>query len=453
MSLRPALIVTIAWAYVSLAQAADQPTVGFLHNTAGGSSLTLGSSLTYDCDPARFDEITCQFTQTAGRRKADPKDLQKALQNGRSQFAPLGADECSSSEKLLNVLRTGDTAGVSNPAEASQKLKVMPAGVKQALTEIMILLLGFAETKVETNRITSIAKAEGGVLEIQLDAIERMKQRVVATELRRQHNIETITAEAIEYLNREHANDESRPIDDDWMASWLEGAKEAPASEVRSMWARLLEAQALSARNTVSGPSLALLRNLDGNLARAFSDFVCHLWAYGCCPLDRTMPLPVAAKDLAILEEVGFVTTISLPTQLNFHDFKLRGQSANLSLGFVFTHATLTHRAYELATAIYPDDAVFRDRLPDQTNKASALISFIEGSKNAKQQLLLFFRRKGPEDGEVAVRVEWSTPPSPESFSDTLRELNANAEVSQLASDVLRGLHERGARLTFVNSP
>jgi hypothetical protein len=144
------------------------------------------------------------------------------------------------------------------------------------------LLVGFAETKVETHRITAAASAKAEALEIEVDAFERMKQRVVVTELRRQRNIETITAEAVEDLNQHHANDESRPIDDDWMASWLEGAKEASASEVRSMWAKLLEAQALSARNIVSGPSLALLRNLDGNLARAFSDFICYLYAYGC---------------------------------------------------------------------------------------------------------------------------------------------------------------------------
>jgi Protein of unknown function (DUF2806) len=316
------------------------------------------------------------------------------------------------------------------------------------------LLLGFAETKVETHRLTATASAKAKALEIEIDALERMKQRVVATELRRQLNIETITAEAIEHLNRDHANDESRPIDDEWMASWLEGAKEASADEVRSMWARLLEAQALSAQNTVSGPSLVLLRNLDGNLARAFSDFICHVRAYGSYPLYQAMPRPVAPKDLAILEEVGFVKTNSLPSQLDFHDFKLRGKSwKSGSLGFRFAHATLTQRANELATAIYPaDDAVFRDRLPNQTTKTSALISFLEGLKNERQQLSLVFRRKDGEDGEVAVLVHWGST-LPDSIPDPVRQLNANAKVSPIASDVLQGLHERGASLTFVNSP
>jgi Protein of unknown function (DUF2806) len=315
------------------------------------------------------------------------------------------------------------------------------------------LLVGLAETKVETHRITATASAKAEALEIEVDAFERMKQRVVATELRRQDNIETITAEAIEHLNQHHANDESRPIDDDWMASWLEGAKEASASEVRSMWARLLEAQALSARNTLSGPSLALLRNLDGNLARAFSDFICYLYAYGCYPLHEAMPKPIAPKDLAILKEVGFVEIDTLPTELDFRDFKLRGRSG--TVGFRFTHARLTHRAYELAAVIYPDDAVFRDRLPDATTKTSALISYLEGTKAESPFFLLVFRRKDGEGGEVAVRAIWSgsTPSSPESFSATVRELNASAQVSQFASDVLKGLHERGMHLDFVKSP
>jgi hypothetical protein len=330
---------------------------------------------------------------------------------------------------------------------------------------VRVLFMGLAKNKVEANKITSMARAELEALRLAVEAeplVERMKRRVVGTELRHQLNIETAAAEAISNLDRDHPSDESRPIDEQWFANWIEGAKEASADEVRSMWARLLEAQALSAQNTVSGPSLVLLRNLDGNLARAFSDFICHLRAYGCYPRDDAMkpdavPVPVSSKELAILEEIGFVTTNSFPTQLTFHDdFVLRRKAVEYRYGLMdlpFRSATLTHRASELARAIYPDDAVFRDRLPDQTTKTSTLISFIEGSKHNLQQLLLVFRRKDGEGGEVAMRVEWSTPPSPGSFCDTVRELNANAEVSQIASDVLRGLHERGARLTFVNSP
>jgi Protein of unknown function (DUF2806) len=399
------------------------------------------------------------LTLAGHRLSAMPGQVQRPIKMGTAdESAPKGIEDEPEAPRNISIplkVNVTDLLGFGKAAKSRAGAEIAKAisKVLGVLTDpSRTLLLGFAETKVETNRITSIARAEGEALEIQLDAIERMKQRVVATELRRQHNIETITAEAIEHLNRDHANDESRPIDDDWMASWLEGAKEASASEVRSMWARLLEAQALSARNTVSGPSLALLRNLDGNLARAFSDFICHLYAYGCCPLGLAMPVPVAPKDLAILEEVGFVATDTLPTELDFRDFKLRGRSG--TLGFRFTHAKLTHRAYELAAAIYPDDAVFRDRLPDATTKTLALISFLEGSKIESQPFcLLVFRRKDAEDGEVAMRVEWSTPPSPGSFSDTVRELDAHAEVSQIASDVLRGLHERGACLTFVNSP
>jgi hypothetical protein len=328
-----------------------------------------------------------------------------------------------------------------------------------------VLFMGLTKNRVEANKITSTARAELKALRVAVEAeplVERMKRRVVGTELRHQLNIESVAAEAITNLNRDHPNDESRPIDDQWFANWMEGAKEASADEVRSMWAKLLEGQALSAKGTVSGPSLLLMRNLDGNLARAFSNFICYLWAYGCYQQDEAMkpdavPVPVQPKDLTILEEIGFVRRDLLPSQLHFRDFKLRRKSrGGALLDLPFSAATLTHRAHELATAIYQDDAAFRDRLPDQTAKTSTLISFIEGSKNETQHLLLIFRRKDAKDGEVAVRAEWSTPltpPSPESFSDTLRELNANAEVSQFASDVLRGLHERGARLTFVNSP
>ena len=291
------------------------------------------------------------------------------------ESAPKGEDEPEATRGISIPLKVNvtDLLGLGKAAKSRAADEIAKA-IRNAFAVLTdpsrTLLLGFAETKVETNRITSTARAEVEALEIKLDAFERMKQRVVATELRRQHNIEAITTEAIEHLNRDHANDESRPIDDEWMARWLEGAKEASADEVRSMWARLLEAQALSTKNTVSGPSLVLLRNLDGNLARAFCNFICHLRAYGCYPLYQAMPTPVAPKDVAILEEVGFVKTDSLPSELDFHDFKLRRKSGG-SIGFRFAHATLTHRASELATAIYPDDAVFGERLPSQRTKTS----------------------------------------------------------------------------------
>jgi hypothetical protein len=121
MSLRTTLIVAIAWACVSLAQAADQPTDGFLYNTGGSSGLR------YSCNTLRFDEIVCEFTQTSLRRRADPKDLQKELQNAKAQFASVklpSGDACSGYKKLLNTLKTGDTSGMPDPAEASQKFKV-----------------------------------------------------------------------------------------------------------------------------------------------------------------------------------------------------------------------------------------------------------------------------------------------------------------------------------------
>jgi hypothetical protein len=159
----------------------------------------------------------------------------------------------------------------------------------------------------------------------------------------------------------------------------------------------------------------------------------------------------VAHKDLAILEEVGFVKTDSLPSELDFHDFMLQSKSGG-SLGFRFAHATLTHRASELATAIYPDDAVFGERLPNQRTKTSVLISFLEGLKN-EPELSLVFRPKNVEEMAVLVHVHWGSTLPLTDFPETMRELIANAEVSQVASDVLRGLHECVARAAMPPRP
>ena len=86
-----------------------------------------------------------------------------------------------------------------------------------------------------------------------------------------------------------------------------------------------------------------------------------------------------------------------------------------------------------------------------RATKTLALISFLEGSKAESPFCLLVFRRKDGEGGEVAVRATWSgsTPPSPERFSATVRELNASAQVSQVASDVLKGSMSVGRTWTL----
>jgi hypothetical protein len=148
MSLRPVLFVTIAWAWGALAHAADRPISGFLYNTSESSGLV------YNCSVVRPDEITCEFTQTSVRREADPKDLQKKLQEARSEFAsgkPLSAEECSGFEKFLKALRTGDTSGMPNPTETSQQFAAMQDGEKKALMEVMSAVASFCRTPSEEN--------------------------------------------------------------------------------------------------------------------------------------------------------------------------------------------------------------------------------------------------------------------------------------------------------------
>jgi hypothetical protein len=143
------LILMIAWACVSFAQAADQPTSGFLYNTSERSSLT------YQCSAStRSAAIECEFMQTSVRRKADPKDLQKELQTARTQFGngvKLGADECSGVEKFLNALRTGDTSGLPDPLFTSRKLNAMSAGEKKALDELMSATVAYCRAPTEAN--------------------------------------------------------------------------------------------------------------------------------------------------------------------------------------------------------------------------------------------------------------------------------------------------------------
>ncbi len=114
--------------------------------------------------------------------------------------------------------------------------------------------------------------------EIELDAnakeelrilSQRAGRRLLTEEVRKQSNFEETVAEAISIANaEERPEDNPRDIPDDWMQLWAEGAHGASASEVRSIYARILARKATQTISDVGAPSLRLLKELDGEFAK-----------------------------------------------------------------------------------------------------------------------------------------------------------------------------------------
>jgi uncharacterized protein DUF2806 len=200
------------------------------------------------------------------------------------------ATESSDEESRVLVSDLFGLGSAAHSAAAKEVAKAFGKVCSALVDPPRTLLIGLAKTKVDTNRMVSIAKAEAEARQIAIasdELVERMKERVIAAEVRRQINLETIASEAARLLDAKHAGANSRHIEDDWMQQWAAGAQDATAEEVRQFWSRILASQAIAERNTITKPSLALLQNIDGELSRALTDYIALLLTYGCYPARR----------------------------------------------------------------------------------------------------------------------------------------------------------------------
>lgn len=299
----------------------------------------------------------------------------------------------SSSPLLTDIFGFGALA----KSPASREIAKSIGKITGALTDpTRTLLMGLAKAKVESNRIRSIARAQADARQVEVSAdqlIERMKERVVASEVRRQINIEVATAEAIELANDESDESAPRTIEDDWLTSWIEGASEVSASEVRTIWSKVLAAESRASSNHVSKASLPILRLLDAQLASALVEFVKFLVYYGAFPSsDKMLPNVAESKQIAMLKEIGFLTD-SIGQKFSFKEFKLHlGGGTRVLGGMMHPAIVLTHRGFEICNAVF-DDAQMEKEHPDEQTMLMHYHRIISGSL---------------EEGPVPIGLEFS---------------------------------------------
>lgn len=277
-----------------------------------------------------------------------------------------------SDDQLRNGGTLTDVFGLGALAKSPASKEIAKSIAK--LTGLVVdpartLLMGLAKTKIDANRIRSIAKAQAEARQIEVSAdelVQRMKERVVANEIRRQINIETATTGAIEFANKAATDGKSRAIDDDWMTSWIEGASEVSADEVRQLWSKVLAAESLASSNHVTKASLPLLQLLDANLARTLTDYIKFRVHFGAYPAHPKMaPQTEPRRQLAMLKEIGFIGD-GIQDYFEFDEFKLRlgGRHGN-TIGMIHSTLDLTQRGYEICNAVF-DQKDLEKELPEK---------------------------------------------------------------------------------------
>ncbi|MBS1544478.1 MAG: DUF2806 domain-containing protein [Bacteroidetes bacterium] len=132
--------------------------------------------------------------------------------------------------------------------------------------------------EIETiERAKSRAIAEGKLVEA--DTYDRIQERLLHREVRRQRNIDNVSEIAAQQLNNDNsASDE--PIDEDWTSRFFNIVEDVSDGEMQELWGRILAGEVRQPKS-YSLRTLELLKNLTKREAEAFtnaSNYVISSW-------------------------------------------------------------------------------------------------------------------------------------------------------------------------------
>jgi hypothetical protein len=161
-------------------------------------------------------------------------------------------------------------------------------------------------------RAKAKALAEGK--EIDADFHDRMQERLLHKETRRQINIDSVASIAAEQLKHETEVSDV-PVDDDWTNRFFNIVEDVSNEEMQQLWGRILAGE-VKRPNSYSIRTLELLRNLSKNDAETFTrvaKYAVYSQPYHFLPAinGNTYLKEKGLKfdDILHLEEIGLINT------------------------------------------------------------------------------------------------------------------------------------------------
>lgn len=160
------------------------------------------------------------------------------------------------------------------------------------------------------------AEAEADSIMIEIDTVKRIGERLVAKELKRQENIDTIVEMAANNLTGVQVSD--KPVDKDWASRFFDIVQDVSRKEMKILWAKIL-AKEIERPSSYSMRTLELLRNISFEEAELFvklSDFVLkHNGCFIYLKEDDLNQFGLSYIDLAKLREAGLLHTGEMVTK------------------------------------------------------------------------------------------------------------------------------------------
>ncbi len=128
------------------------------------------------------------------------------------------------------------------------------------------------KAKADADAALTLAKSREAISNIEFRASERLRNK----ELRRQENIESITAKALNALPNEVSNN---PVEADWIYRFFEACEDVSNDEMQVLWGKLLAGE-VSKPGSFSTRTIRIVRDLSRVEANSFSSLCGFLWDF-----------------------------------------------------------------------------------------------------------------------------------------------------------------------------
>lgn len=128
-----------------------------------------------------------------------------------------------------------------------------------------------AKANAEAEKIKFLGQLELSDLEL------RSINRFVTQEAKKQQNIESITAQAIQELP---CDSNTEALEEDWITHFFSKCENVSDSEMQSLWSKLLSNEAHTP-GTFSKRTVDFVASMDKRDAKMFTDFCQFVWVHG----------------------------------------------------------------------------------------------------------------------------------------------------------------------------
>ncbi|HEY8747251.1 MAG TPA: DUF2806 domain-containing protein [Tepidisphaeraceae bacterium] len=183
------------------------------------------------------------------------------------------------------------------------------------------------------------------------ELLQDAKHRLIATEVRRQVNINSVAARSLEYQPAEGDDIQCRPPTIDWMAWFMDGCQDVSDEAMQKWWAKMLAGE-VKASGSFSRRAMSVLRDMDSVDGKGFEKMAAFAWSrsvgVSVIPIPEAGHFPLNPSEVFRLEACDIVKGKYTPTYEAGETIRAGNETYRFTETMRFTSWLLTPAGSEL---------------------------------------------------------------------------------------------------------